>query len=66
MFLPGLAEIKMLYEQLQSNRLFNNRRATRSVTEGLCVFFCGSLYINEKVQQIKHITMCVLCSFVCC
>lgn len=30
-FMPGLAEIKMLYEQLQSNRMFNNRHATRSV-----------------------------------
>lgn len=30
-FLPGLAEIKMLYEQLMSNRMFNNRGATRSV-----------------------------------
>lgn len=30
-FLPGLAEIKMLYEQLMSNRLFNNRGKTRSV-----------------------------------
>ena len=28
-FLPGLAEIKMLYEQLQSNSLFNNRRSNR-------------------------------------
>ncbi|XP_075003591.1 putative ATP-dependent RNA helicase DHX57 isoform X2 [Calonectris borealis] len=26
-FLPGLAEIKMLYEQLQSNALFNNRHS---------------------------------------
>lgn len=31
-FLPGLAEIKMLYEQLMSNRMFNNRGATRSVS----------------------------------
>lgn len=38
-FLPGLAEIKMLYEQLQSNRMFNNRGSTRSVSEGVCVFF---------------------------
>lgn len=29
-FMPGLAEIKMLYEQLQSNRMFNNRGASRS------------------------------------
>ncbi|XP_027721058.1 putative ATP-dependent RNA helicase DHX57 [Vombatus ursinus] len=31
-FLPGLAEIKMLYEQLQSNPLFNNRRSKRCIT----------------------------------
>lgn len=31
-FLPGLAEIKMLYEQLMSNRLFNNRGKSRSVS----------------------------------
>ncbi|XP_075003593.1 putative ATP-dependent RNA helicase DHX57 isoform X4 [Calonectris borealis] len=30
-FLPGLAEIKMLYEQLQSNALFNNRHSKRCV-----------------------------------
>jgi len=30
-FLPGLAEIKMLYEQLMSNRMFNNRGVSRSV-----------------------------------
>lgn len=29
-FLPGLAEIKMLYEQLMSNRMFNNRGSKRS------------------------------------
>lgn len=33
MFLPGLAEIKMLYEQLMSNRIFNNRKANRSVSK---------------------------------
>lgn len=31
-FLPGLAEIKMLYEQLMSNRMFNNRGSKRSQT----------------------------------
>lgn len=41
-FLPGLAEIKMLYEQLQSNRMFNNRGATRSVSKGMCVCFCNN------------------------
>lgn len=35
-FLPGLAEIKMLYEQLMSNRLFNNRGKTRSVPSHDC------------------------------
>ncbi|KAM5292053.1 putative ATP-dependent RNA helicase DHX57 isoform 2-T2 [Ctenodactylus gundi] len=34
-FLPGLAEIKMLYEQLQSNSLFNNRRSSRCVIHPL-------------------------------
>ncbi|XP_040586783.1 putative ATP-dependent RNA helicase DHX57 isoform X3 [Mesocricetus auratus] len=34
-FLPGLAEIKMLYEQLQSNSLFNNRRSHRCVIHPL-------------------------------
>ncbi|XP_027628805.1 putative ATP-dependent RNA helicase DHX57 [Tupaia chinensis] len=34
-FLPGLAEIKMLYEQLQSNPLFNNRRSNRCVIHPL-------------------------------
>lgn len=29
--MPGLAEIKMLYEQLQSNALFSNRRSKRYV-----------------------------------
>ncbi|XP_003908583.2 putative ATP-dependent RNA helicase DHX57 isoform X1 [Papio anubis] len=34
-FLPGLAEIKMLYEQLQCNSLFNNRRSNRCVIHPL-------------------------------
>ncbi|XP_016074425.1 PREDICTED: putative ATP-dependent RNA helicase DHX57 isoform X1 [Miniopterus natalensis] len=34
-FLPGLAEIKMLYEQLQCNSLFNNRRSHRCVVHPL-------------------------------
>lgn len=29
MFLPGLAEIKMLYEQLMCNRMFNDRGTKR-------------------------------------
>lgn len=36
-FLPGLAEIKMLYEQLMSNRLFNNRGKSRSVSAPVSV-----------------------------
>ncbi|XP_048449652.1 putative ATP-dependent RNA helicase DHX57, partial [Rhincodon typus] len=32
-FLPGLAEIKLLYEQLQSNPFFNNRRDKRFVIQ---------------------------------
>lgn len=35
-FLPGLAEIKILYEQLMSNRMFNNRGASRSVSKFTC------------------------------
>uniref|UniRef100_A0A0P6K381 Putative ATP-dependent RNA helicase DHX57 n=1 Tax=Heterocephalus glaber TaxID=10181 RepID=A0A0P6K381_HETGA len=34
-FLPGLAEIKMLYEQLHSNSLFNNRRSNRCIIHPL-------------------------------
>ncbi|XP_028917678.1 putative ATP-dependent RNA helicase DHX57 isoform X2 [Ornithorhynchus anatinus] len=34
-FLPGLAEIKQLYEQLQSNALFNNRRTKRCIVHPL-------------------------------
>ncbi|XP_067845385.1 putative ATP-dependent RNA helicase DHX57 [Heptranchias perlo] len=34
-FLPGLAEIKTLYEQLQSNPYFNNRRDKRCVIHPL-------------------------------
>ncbi|XP_044519206.1 putative ATP-dependent RNA helicase DHX57 [Gracilinanus agilis] len=30
-FLPGLAEIKMLYERLQCNSVFNNRRGNRCI-----------------------------------
>lgn len=41
-FMPGLAEIKMLYEQLQSNRMFNNRGRSRSV----CWYWCSGSKIN--------------------
>ncbi|XP_061523869.1 putative ATP-dependent RNA helicase DHX57 [Phycodurus eques] len=42
-FLPGLAEIKMLYEQLQSNRKFNNR----------CVVYpLHSTLSNEEQQAV--------------
>lgn len=65
MFLPGLAEIKMLYEQLQSNRMFNNRRATRSVAEGICVFlwflntpkcvFCIILFVVVVLLSVNFL-----------
>ncbi|XP_056132133.1 putative ATP-dependent RNA helicase DHX57 [Lampris incognitus] len=46
-FMPGLAEIKMLYEQLQSNRMFNNRRKTRCV-----VYPLHSSLSNEEQQAV--------------
>ncbi|XP_051248651.1 putative ATP-dependent RNA helicase DHX57 [Dicentrarchus labrax] len=46
-FLPGLAEIKMLYEQLRSNRLFNNRGATRCE-----VYPLHSTLSNEEQQAV--------------
>ncbi|XP_052007005.1 putative ATP-dependent RNA helicase DHX57 [Xyrauchen texanus] len=46
-FLPGLAEIKQLYEQLQSNRMFNNRRADRCV-----VYPLHSSLSNEEQQAV--------------
>ncbi|XP_061570302.1 putative ATP-dependent RNA helicase DHX57 [Cololabis saira] len=46
-FMPGLAEIKMLYEQLQSNRMFNNRRGCRCV-----VYPLHSTLSNEEQQAI--------------
>uniref|UniRef100_A0A672ZPM5 Putative ATP-dependent RNA helicase DHX57 n=1 Tax=Sphaeramia orbicularis TaxID=375764 RepID=A0A672ZPM5_9TELE len=46
-FLPGLAEIKMLYEQLQSNRMFNNRGAKRCV-----VYPLHSTLSNEEQQAV--------------
>ncbi|XP_040000994.1 putative ATP-dependent RNA helicase DHX57 [Xiphias gladius] len=46
-FLPGLAEIKMLYEQLQSNRMFNNRGTTRCV-----VYPLHSTLSNEEQQAV--------------
>ncbi|XP_058480451.1 putative ATP-dependent RNA helicase DHX57 [Solea solea] len=46
-FLPGLAEIKMLYEQLQSNRLFNNRGASRCV-----VYPLHSSLSNEEQEAV--------------
>lgn len=42
-FLPGLAEIKTLYEQLMSNRMFNNRGATRSVSKFTCAPLTATL-----------------------
>ncbi|MGH0122982.1 UNVERIFIED_CONTAM: hypothetical protein FKN15_077636 [Acipenser sinensis] len=44
-FMPGLAEIKMLYEQLQSNRLFNGRRNTR------CAIYPLHSSLSSEEQQ---------------
>uniref|UniRef100_A0A3B3QJM3 Putative ATP-dependent RNA helicase DHX57 n=1 Tax=Paramormyrops kingsleyae TaxID=1676925 RepID=A0A3B3QJM3_9TELE len=46
-FMPGLSEIKMLYEQLQSNRLFNNRKDKRCV-----VYPLHSSLTNEEQQAV--------------
>ncbi|XP_072534065.1 putative ATP-dependent RNA helicase DHX57 isoform X2 [Salminus brasiliensis] len=46
-FLPGLAEIKLLYDQLQSNRMFNNRTAKRCV-----VYPLHSSLSNEDQQAV--------------
>ncbi|KFV58718.1 Putative ATP-dependent RNA helicase DHX57, partial [Gavia stellata] len=46
-FLPGLAEIKMLYEQLQSNALFNNRHSKRCV-----VYPLHSSLSSEEQQSV--------------
>nr|XP_040030186.1 putative ATP-dependent RNA helicase DHX57 [Gasterosteus aculeatus aculeatus]XP_040030187.1 putative ATP-dependent RNA helicase DHX57 [Gasterosteus aculeatus aculeatus] len=46
-FMPGLAEIKMLYEQLSSNRMFNNRGATRCE-----VYPLHSTLSNEEQQAV--------------
>uniref|UniRef100_A0A4W3H8A4 Putative ATP-dependent RNA helicase DHX57 n=1 Tax=Callorhinchus milii TaxID=7868 RepID=A0A4W3H8A4_CALMI len=46
-FMPGLAEIKMLYEQLQSNPLFNNRRSKRCTINPL-----HSSLSNEEQQAV--------------
>lgn len=60
-FLPGLAEIKMLYEQLQSNRMFNNRGASRSVS-----FFYRSFNetncLSEADSLSNPLQMCGLSS----
>ncbi|XP_064411237.1 putative ATP-dependent RNA helicase DHX57 [Latimeria chalumnae] len=44
-FMPGLAEIKMLYEQLQSNPLFNNRRRKQ------CVIYPLHSSLSSEEQQ---------------
>nr|XP_019948030.1 PREDICTED: putative ATP-dependent RNA helicase DHX57 [Paralichthys olivaceus] len=46
-FLPGLAEIKMLYEQLQANRMFNNRGTSRCV-----VYPLHSSLSNEEQEAV--------------
>uniref|UniRef100_H3DMF3 Putative ATP-dependent RNA helicase DHX57 n=1 Tax=Tetraodon nigroviridis TaxID=99883 RepID=H3DMF3_TETNG len=47
-FLPGLAEIKMLYEQLMCNRIFNNRGTKRSCA----VYPLHSSLSNEEQQAV--------------
>ncbi|XP_029450233.1 putative ATP-dependent RNA helicase DHX57 isoform X3 [Rhinatrema bivittatum] len=44
-FLPGMAEIKMLYEQLQSNALFSNRCAKR------CIIYPLHSSLSSEEQQ---------------
>ncbi|CAH2252973.1 ATP-dependent RNA helicase DHX57 isoform X1 [Pelobates cultripes] len=44
-FLPGLAEIKMLYEQLQSNALFSNRHKNK------CVIYPLHSSLSSEEQQ---------------
>ncbi|XP_066481425.1 putative ATP-dependent RNA helicase DHX57 [Tiliqua scincoides] len=46
-FLPGLAEIKTLYKQLQSNALFNNRHSKRCV-----VYPLHSSLSSEEQQSV--------------
>ncbi|XP_069463895.1 putative ATP-dependent RNA helicase DHX57 isoform X2 [Ambystoma mexicanum] len=46
-FLPGLAEIKALYEQLQSNAFFSNRRNKRCV-----IYPLHSSLSNEEQQAV--------------
>ncbi|KAM7119273.1 putative ATP-dependent RNA helicase DHX57 isoform 1-T2 [Ciconia maguari] len=46
-FLPGLAEIKMLYEQLQCNALFNNRHSKRCI-----VYPLHSSLSSEEQQSV--------------
>nr|XP_020832636.1 putative ATP-dependent RNA helicase DHX57 isoform X3 [Phascolarctos cinereus] len=48
-FLPGLAEIKMLYEQLQSNPLFNNRRSNR------CIILPLHSSLSSEEQQVVFV-----------
>ncbi|KAM4042079.1 putative ATP-dependent RNA helicase DHX57 isoform 2-T2 [Anomaloglossus baeobatrachus] len=48
-FLPGFAEIKMLYEQLQSNALFSNRRSKR------CVIYPLHSSLSSEEQQAVFI-----------
>ncbi|XP_068088296.1 putative ATP-dependent RNA helicase DHX57 isoform X2 [Hyperolius riggenbachi] len=46
-FLPGLAEIKTLYDQLQSNALFSNRRSKRCV-----IYPLHSSLASEEQQAV--------------
>lgn len=57
-FMPGLAEIKMLYEQLQSNRVFNNRRATRCVFRRVCVCvnsMLSSVHVDSILRKFQNV-----------
>lgn len=59
-FLPGLAEIKMLYEQLMSNRMFNNRGATRSVSKVMCVLAATSVPVSVSVHEGVRFSLCCI------
>ncbi|XP_049640202.1 putative ATP-dependent RNA helicase DHX57 [Suncus etruscus] len=59
-FLPGLAEIKTLYEQLQANALFNNKRSQRCVIYPLHSSLCSEEQQAVFVRPLKGITKIIL------
>lgn len=65
MFMPGLAEIKLLYEQLQSNRIFNNRRGSRFVKFDLLFSAAkhSQCFLKKPVFEIKLIEAFRLSAF---